>query len=138
VPSSADGSDPAQRTVEAADLLYVGEAVTGWAALGWQGGRWFTGTAGDGNALLPVPLVTTRHLLEQPGIAISQEFLPPGERQGADGYRTGPEGRRAHRREQLVAAGGADAAGVDRPGRSSATLVQRTGLRSLGTAGRDA
>ena len=66
-------------------MLYVGEAVTGWAALGWQGGRWFTGTVGDGSALLPVPLVTERHVLHQPGIEISQEFLGRWERQFLDG-----------------------------------------------------
>ncbi|WP_432477271.1 hypothetical protein [Nocardioides sp. GXQ0305] len=85
VPSSTDADDPEQRTVEAAELLYAGEAVTGWAALGWEGGRWFTGTSGDGSVLRPVPLVTARHVLQQPGIAISQEFLAADERRFVDG-----------------------------------------------------
>ena len=66
VPASVDGKDPAQRTVEAAELLYVGEAVTGWAALRWQGGHWFTGTTGDGSVLRPVSLVTARHVSRNP------------------------------------------------------------------------
>ena len=85
VPASVDGKDPAQRTVEAAELLYVGEAVTGWAALRWQGGHWFTGTTGDGSVLRPVSLVTARHVLAQPGIEVSQEFLPAAERRFLDG-----------------------------------------------------
>ncbi len=85
IPTSIDGTDPAQRTVEAAELLYAGEAVTGWAALGWEDGRWFTGTAGDGSVLRPVALVTARHVLKQPGIEISQEFLGPNERRFVDG-----------------------------------------------------
>lgn len=85
VPTAIDGGDPAQRTVEAAELLHVGEAVTGWAALGWEGGHWFRGTAGDGRLLRPVPLVTCRHVRKQPGVVISQEFVGPNERRFVDG-----------------------------------------------------
>ncbi len=85
VPASVDGTNAEQRVVEAAELLQVGEAVTGWAALAWQEARWFTGTGADDSVLLPVPLVTARHVLAQPGITISQEFLGPGERQFVDG-----------------------------------------------------
>ena len=85
MPSAIDRDDPAQRTVEAAELLYAGEAVTGWAALAWERARWFTGTTGDGSVLRPVPLVTARHVLRQPGVVISQEFLGPEERRFVDG-----------------------------------------------------
>lgn len=85
VPVHVDRSETGQRAVEAAALLQPGEAVSGWAALGWQRGRWFNGAAGDGTFELPVVLVTKRHVLTQPGIDISQEFLPPGELVEVDG-----------------------------------------------------
>jgi hypothetical protein len=65
-----------QRIVEAAAVLRDGEAVTGWAALRWQGGRWFDGTV-DGLAPRPVTVVARRHLVAQPGFVVSQEFLSP-------------------------------------------------------------
>jgi hypothetical protein len=65
-----------QRTLEASAVLGENEAVTGWAALDWQGARWFDGTY-DGVELRDVPLVARRHLLEQPGFSVSQEFLNP-------------------------------------------------------------
>ena len=67
-----------QRTLEASSVLHEDEAVTGWAALDWQGARWFDGTI-DGVGLREVPLVARRHLLEQPGFSVSQEFLDPRE-----------------------------------------------------------
>lgn len=69
-------TSPDQRTVEAAAVLRPGEAVTGWAALHWQGGSWFDGTTALG-APRPVTLVARRHLLAQPGFEVSQEFLAP-------------------------------------------------------------
>ena len=65
-----------QRTVEASALLHDDEAVSGWAALAWAGGTWFDGTS-DGTRERPVPLVVRRHVLAQPGVSISQEFLNP-------------------------------------------------------------
>jgi hypothetical protein len=67
-----------QRTLEASAVLKEDEAVTGWAALDWQGARWFDGTCA-GSELRDVPLVARRHLLQQPGFSVSQEFLDPCE-----------------------------------------------------------
>lgn len=63
-----------QRTVEAAAVLQDDEAVTGWAALAWEGATWFDGTW-DGVRPRRVPLVVRRHVIEQPGFSVSQEFL---------------------------------------------------------------
>jgi hypothetical protein len=65
-----------QRTVEAAAILREGEAVTGWAALHWQGAAWFDGTANGGRPR-DVPIVVGRHVAAQPGFRISREFLAP-------------------------------------------------------------
>jgi hypothetical protein len=73
-----------QRTLEASAVLHGGEAVTGWAALDWQGARWFDGTSG-GVENNDVPLVARRHLLRQPGFSVSQEFLDPREILTVDG-----------------------------------------------------
>lgn len=75
---------PAQRIVEAAALLKEDEAVTGWAALHWEGAAWFDGTLG-GDEARDVPLVARRHLLVQPGFEVSQEFLAPAEIVSVDG-----------------------------------------------------
>lgn len=73
-----------QRTLEASAVLREEEAVTGWAALNWQGARWFDGTS-DGVAVRGVPLVARRHLLTQAGFVVSQEFLHPDEILDIDG-----------------------------------------------------
>jgi hypothetical protein len=78
-----------QRTLEASAVLKVDEAVTGWAALDWQGARGFDGTS-DGVELRNVPLVARRHLLEQPGFSVSQEFLDPQEIVVVDGLPVTP------------------------------------------------
>lgn len=75
---------PEQRIVEAAAVLKSGEAVTGWAALRWRGGSWFTGTTARGQ-LLDVPLVARRHRAAQHGLSISQDFLHPDEVEVVDG-----------------------------------------------------
>ena len=84
VPVTAPAGEPQQRSVEAAAVLRRGEAVTGWAALNWLGGHWFTGAAADG-LLLPVPVVTTRELMAPAWIRVSQEHLRAGERRVVDG-----------------------------------------------------
>ncbi len=84
VPADVDAEDPCQRAVEASALLLPGEGVTGWAALAWEGGRWFGGVAPDGSAL-PVAIVAARHVVGQPGITVSQEFLRPGHVISVDG-----------------------------------------------------
>jgi hypothetical protein len=65
-----------QRTVEAAAVLRVDEAVTGWAGLRWLGGVWFDGLDGFGGAY-DVPLLARRDRAAPPGAMISQEFLHP-------------------------------------------------------------
>lgn len=60
------------------------EAVTGWAALNWLGGTWFTGTTADGSSL-PVPIVTHREVEAPPWVNVSQEHLRGGERIVVDG-----------------------------------------------------
>lgn len=68
-----DGSVVEQRIVEAAAVKPAFAAVTGWGALRWLGGLWFTGVRSDGS-LLPVTLAAddTR---PQSGIVISEERL---------------------------------------------------------------
>lgn len=75
---------PEQRTLEASAVLREGDAVTGWAALRWQGAAWFDGTV-DGVDTRDVPVVAGRHLIAQPGFSISQEFLAPHEITCVDG-----------------------------------------------------
>ena len=77
VPSGAERT-PGQRVVEAAAVLRAGEAVTGWAALRWARGAWFDGITSAG-MLRDVPVVANRDRTAQPGLAVSQEFLHPGE-----------------------------------------------------------
>ena len=74
VPSTVELT-PDQRIVEAAEVLRVDEAVTGWAALRWIGGAWFDGT--DGWSRRDVPLLARRDRAAPPGATISQEFLHP-------------------------------------------------------------
>lgn len=76
--------NPQQRSVEAAALLRPREAVTGWAALNWLGGTWFTGTTAAGKSL-PVPIVTHREVQAPPWVNVSQEHLRGGERIVVDG-----------------------------------------------------
>ena len=56
VPSSVDGEVVEQRILEQATRLHPGGAVTAWAALRWQGARFFDGTESGGRVRLPVPL----------------------------------------------------------------------------------
>ncbi len=84
MPVTAPGENPEQRSVEAAALLRPGEALTGWAALNWLGGHWFTGTAADGSRL-PVPVVTGREVVAPDWVLVSQEHLRGGERIIVDG-----------------------------------------------------
>jgi hypothetical protein len=77
VPSST-AETVEQRIVEAAAVLPAYGAVTGWAGLRWLGGRWFEGT--DSRGLLPVTLaLMDSSIRPQPGIAISEERLDPGQ-----------------------------------------------------------
>ncbi len=83
VPASVEPTAE-QRTLEASVVLHDEDAVTGWAALNWLGGTWFTGS-GDGNRVRDVALVARRHLVAQPGFTVSQEYLAPREITVVDG-----------------------------------------------------
>lgn len=72
-----------QRIVEAAAVLRDGEAVTGWASFCWRGDRWFDGEPPAGP--LDVPISTTRHVWEQRGFRVSQEFVRPDDIEVVDG-----------------------------------------------------
>lgn len=80
VPAGVTAERPDQRIIEAAVLIPSGGAVTGWAALRWLGGYWFTGAG------RPVPIVTgDRHLCRQRGVWVSEEGLDPRDRVRVDG-----------------------------------------------------
>jgi hypothetical protein len=88
VPSDVERT-PEQRTLEAAAVLRDDEAVTGWAALRWQGAHWFDGTV-DGAVQRDVTLVARRHLVAQPGFVVSQEFLRSRDIEVVDGVSVTP------------------------------------------------
>lgn len=86
VPSSVDTESVEQRIVEAATVLPAYGGVTGWAALHWLGGRWFTGTGWGGVRTLPVCLATGGcDIRPQAGITVSAERLSPLDLQEVDG-----------------------------------------------------
>lgn len=85
VPSSVDFTVE-QRIVEAAaSVPSRGGAVTGWAALRWQGGRWFEGSSVDDAHGLAVDLAMYRDIRSRPGIAICEERWEPNEVTVVDG-----------------------------------------------------
>lgn len=87
LPAAIDGTVPDQRIVEAAAVLPPAGAVTGWAALHWLGGQWFTGTTASGETL-PVDLVVcSDDIRPQQGIAVSAERLSPLDVVVVDGLR---------------------------------------------------
>lgn len=109
VPSEVAHST-AQRIVEVAAWLPQRAAITGWAALHWQGAHWFPGLASDGETRLPVPVVTLHAMRPPPGTLISQEFMAPWEATVLDGVpitrpvrSAGFEARRARSLGQAVA-----------------------------------
>ncbi|MCW2816617.1 MAG: hypothetical protein JWN84_4072 [Nocardioides sp.] len=73
VPSSVSSDDVDQRIVEASVLVPPRHAVTGWAALRWQGGRWFGGLSPSGRRLPITICVGTHDIRRQPGIEVSGE-----------------------------------------------------------------
>jgi hypothetical protein len=83
VPAQVERSTE-QRIVEAAAVLGMDEAVTGWAALRWMGAAWFDGTDGPAR-LRDVPLLARRDRAAAPGTVVSQEFLHPDEITEVDG-----------------------------------------------------
>lgn len=76
VPSDVDADDTSQQIVEAAAGTPEATAVTGWAALHWQGARWFDGRTRDGSRLaVPLALGDTRHLARRPGVQYCYDWL---------------------------------------------------------------
>ncbi|WP_145725812.1 MULTISPECIES: hypothetical protein [unclassified Nocardioides] len=76
-PAWVDGSDVEQRILEASVVLRSGHAVTGWAALRWCGGAWFSGVDAAG-AQVPVDLLISTHdIRPQAGFALSGEGTGP-------------------------------------------------------------
>lgn len=67
-----------QRIVEQGTRRFQG-AVTGWAALRWQGAAYFDGTSPDGPAL-PVPLISHAELRPDDRIVVSREQLAYADR----------------------------------------------------------
>ncbi|WP_248583514.1 hypothetical protein [Nocardioides sp. InS609-2] len=67
-----------QRVVEQGTRRFQG-AVTGWAALRWQGAAYFDGTAHDGSRL-PIPLISHSELRPDDRIVVTREQLALAER----------------------------------------------------------
>lgn len=87
VPASVSDDDVDQRILEASVVVPPGCAITGWAALRWQGGRWFDGLTAAGERR-PVPVVVgTRDLRSRAGIHVSAEGLNPAMVRWVDGVR---------------------------------------------------
>jgi hypothetical protein len=88
VPASADDHEVEQRIVEAGAVLPSYGGVTGWAAMRWQGARWFSGLARDACTRLPVTIATMAcDMRPVAGIAVSEERLDPTELTVHDGLR---------------------------------------------------
>ena len=88
VPSGVDASVVEQRILEAAAVLPAYGGVTGWAALRWMGGHWFSGLGQGGSTKLPVVLATGATVIRaQPGIQPSTERLDPRDLTSLDGLR---------------------------------------------------
>lgn len=78
VPAEVSAELPEQRVVEAAQMIPGYGGVTGWAALCWQGGRWFPGDdlwIEGQPALRDITVATMIHARSQPGVVISEERL---------------------------------------------------------------
>jgi hypothetical protein len=74
-----------QRILEVSYRAPADSAVTGWASLRWQGGRWFTGSAADGS-LLDVPATCVgSHRDRRSGIVFTKERLQPDDVTRVDG-----------------------------------------------------
>lgn len=85
VPADIDPRRAVQRIAEAATVLPAVSAVTGWAALHWQGATWSPGTRADGT-LLPVVLAAgSGRIRPQDGFQVCAERLAPREIELVDG-----------------------------------------------------
>lgn len=79
VPSDTAVDRPEQRIIQASMALRPGLAITGWAALRWRGGRWFSGVKTNGDRAPVTLLIGTRDIDAQPrfDIAVSGESISP-------------------------------------------------------------
>jgi hypothetical protein len=76
---------PHQRVLEAGVLVPFGGAVTGWGALSWQDGRWFTGHAPDGS-LVEVDIAVPAHRIRsQAGFHMTGDRFKVTEAHDVDG-----------------------------------------------------
>lgn len=87
VPSWTDPDVVEQRIVEASVHLPRYGGVTGWAALRWMGGYWFSGADGRGSALDVTLATGGLHVRDRPGIAICEEKMAPSDLVVVDGLR---------------------------------------------------
>lgn len=85
VPAHVSRDLPEQRIREAAQLIPGYGGVSGWAALRWQGGRWFGGLDQGGRHVRDVVVTTMIHARAHPGVQISEERLNPREVVVVDG-----------------------------------------------------
>jgi len=84
-PVDVDATNVEQRILEAAVVLPPTCAVTGWAALRWLRGAWFTGVAPDGNPLPVDLLISTVDVKPQPGFTVCGEGTSPDDFLHVDG-----------------------------------------------------
>lgn len=68
---------PHQRVVEAGVLTASDLAVTGWAALCWQGATWVTGTRADGTALSIDLAANSARVRSRAGVRLCEERVDP-------------------------------------------------------------
>lgn len=87
VPASVDVTAVDQRILEASVVLAPTQAVTGWAALRWLGGAWFTGTDARGGPLPVDLLISTIDVDPQPGFVVCGEGAAPDDMVSVDGVR---------------------------------------------------
>lgn len=87
VPAAVDSDRVEQRILEASMVIRGGGAVTGWAALRWQGARWFTGMSANGGRMPVTILASTLDIRPQPGIVGSGEGTSPDRIIDVDGVR---------------------------------------------------
>ena len=88
VPVSVRDDVVEQRILEQGSRLRTFGAVSGWAALRWQGARFFTGDDWVGGARLDVPLIVGPGRLRRrdgAGFTLTQEQLAPNEWHVLDG-----------------------------------------------------
>jgi len=87
VPASVDDGNVDQRILESSVVVPPAGAITGWAALRWQRGRWFDGT-NAAREMLPVDLLISTHdIRQQPGIKPCGEGTSPENIIVVDGVR---------------------------------------------------